>query len=118
MNKKLSIVILILVIVAGGIFAFKNSVFTGNAVKDVKKITIDAERFKYTPDIIELKKGEKVRININNLDVPHGIRIPAFNVQGEKSIKFIANQTGEFDWYCFIPCGKGHMQMKGKVIVK
>lgn len=116
--KKIVVLALVVLAILGGVFIFKNVSFTGNAVKDTKEITINAERFKYTPDILEFKKGEIVKININNIDTPHGMRIPDFNVKGEKSIEFTANKIGEFYWYCFIPCGKGHMQMKGKIIVK
>ena len=85
---------------------------------ETKEFTIQAIRFGYSPDTISVTKGDKVRLNIDNTDVPHGIRIPELNLQGENSLEFTANQVGQFDWYCLVPCGSGHMQMKGKLIVK
>lgn len=120
-NKSKLLIMVVLLLIVSGIFTLKYFNITGNAVKEtqnLKEITIDAVRFQYTPNIINLKEGEKVKIIINNIDTPHGIQIPEFNVQGENSIEFTPNKKGEFYWYCFVPCGKGHMQMKGKLIVK
>lgn len=94
---------------------------TGKAVEradDTKEISIEAFQFGYTPDVINIKKGEKVRISIDNTDVMHGIRIPDLGVRGNETIEFSADKTGEFIWYCNVFCGEGHMSMKGKIIVK
>lgn len=119
-NKNKLIITMILVFAVIGIFAFSSINITGNVAKETQKtkeIIIDAVRFKYTPNIITLKEGEKIKLIINNIDTPHGIRIPKFNVQGESGLEFTPDKKGEFDFYCLIPCGKSHMQMKGKLII-
>lgn len=92
---------------------------TGNAVNSqVKEFKVKAFRFGYTPDEITVNKGDKIRIVINNSDTRHGMRIPELGVSGNDSVEFVADKQGEFTWYCNSMCGSGHMQMRGKLIVK
>src|SRR3989338_9157329 len=79
----------------------------------VKEIKIDAFQFGYSPDKITVKKGEKIKLIINNIDVPHGIRIPEYEIKGDESIEFVADKVGEFNWYCTNMCGPGHKFMTG-----
>lgn len=125
MNKKiiigaLTLIAVIVILSLSGVFTP-----TGSTVKtttgensQVKEFRVDAFRFGYSPETIAVNKGDKVKIIIDNTDVPHGIRIPDFKVGGENEIEFTADKAGEFTWYCFIPCGSGHMTMKGTLIVK
>ena len=118
--KKIYITIaIILILVIVGTFIVKGKIGTGNAVKnDLKEFSVEASRFKYSPDIITVNKGDKVKINVNNLDTMHGIRIPDIQVSGDELIEFTADKSGEFIWYCNVFCGDEHKAMKGKLIVK
>ena len=115
--KKLIVGIIIILAIAG-IFVLKS--FTGNAINqsDSKEFTIKAFRFGYSPDVIEVNKGDDVKIIIENTDTLHGMRIPDLGIKGNEILEFTADKTGEFTWYCNNMCGKGHTQMKGKLIVK
>ncbi len=123
---KWSLVMVAIVVVAfAGIKIFGSFSPTGNVVQntvaqtgDVKEFNVKAFRFGYTPDEITVNKGDKVRINIENTDVLHGIRIPELNLREDESLEFTADKAGEFIWYCANMCGTGHMQMKGKLTVK
>ncbi|MDP3026237.1 MAG: cupredoxin domain-containing protein [Nanoarchaeota archaeon] len=121
--KKWIIIGIIAILVIAGVFALK--AYTGNVIKDteikntdIKEFTVKAFRFGYTPDTITVNKGDKVKINIENFDTLHGMRIPELEIRGDETLEFTADKTGEFDWYCTNMCGEGHMQMKGKLIVK
>jgi len=52
-----------------------------------------------------------------------GLQPPADNIietlpAGEtKTISFIADQVGEFNFFCSVFCGSGHSDMRGKLIV-
>ncbi|MDP2925116.1 MAG: cupredoxin domain-containing protein [Nanoarchaeota archaeon] len=118
MDKKYIGITVIIIFVIAGIFFIKSK--TGNVVRDpeIKEFTVKAFKFGYTPDIITVNKGDKVKIKIQNTDVPHGVRIPSLNLKNNSQIEFTADKTGEFDWYCAVYCGEGHMKMKGKLIVK
>ncbi len=120
MKKYILIGIIIIIAIVAGIFIAKS--MTGNSVKnieqEIKEFKVDAFRFGYTPNIITVNKGDKIKIIINNTDTLHGIRIPDLNLKSNDFIEFTAEKAGEFDWYCANMCGKGHMEMKGKLIVR
>ncbi len=118
MKKYIIIIGIIIILAIAGIFALKS--LTGKVVAqaDTKEFTVKAFRFGYTPNAITVNKGDKVKIIIDNTDTLHGIRVPDLNIKGNDLIEFTADKIGEFDWYCANMCGKEHMQMKGKLIVK
>lgn len=122
MGKAIAILVILAVILISSLIYFYKSespAQTGQAVdENLKEFTLEATRFVYSPDTIEVNKGDKVRININNVDTMHGIRIPAFGIKDEYSIEFTANQTGEFDFFCTVFCGDQHREMRGKLIIK
>ncbi len=124
MKKWIVLVIVgLLAVSITGIWFFRQG-SNGNAVKnidngaDVREFKVDAFRFGYTPDTIKVKKGDKVKITINNIDTMHGIRIPELDVKGNAVLEFKADKKGEFIWYCNNFCGSSHTQMKGKLIVE
>ncbi len=133
MSKKFLIMGVILITLAVGFFIInqinENSL-TGKATEeefcigeecslyDIQEFNIEAFKFEYSPNIIKVKQGERVRININNLDTVHGITIPDLGINGKDTIKFIAEEKGEFTWYCNNYCGGGHAGMSGKLIVE
>ena len=82
------------------------------------EISVNAFRFGYSPNLITVKSGDLVKITINNTDTKHGIRIPDLGISGEETIEFIAETPGEYIWYCFVPCGSGHREMQGKIIIE
>jgi len=84
----------------------------------VTEINIKAFSYGYNPDVINVKKGEKVRIVVDNTDFSHGIRIPDLNVKGIDQVEFTADREGEFTWHCASYCGEGHKRMSGRIIVQ
>lgn len=117
MNKTIIIVGIVAILLVSSIFALKS--FTGNVAKEsVKEFTVKAFRFGYSPDIIKVNMGDKVKLIIENTDTLHGIRIPDLAIRGDEVLEFTADKTGEFIWYCANMCGNEHMQMQGKLIVK
>lgn len=83
-----------------------------------REIKIEASQFKFNPNTINVKKGERIKLVINNLDVTHGLRIPDLGVQGNDFVEFIADKQGDFTFYCNNYCGENHPQMQGKLIVE
>ncbi len=90
---------------------------------EVKEFNVIAKQFSFDPAVIEVNKGDKVILNIESVDVAHGITIREFGVsqylEAGKSItiEFIADKSGEFAFFCNIYCGRGHSDMKGRLIV-
>lgn len=85
-----------------------------------KEFTIHAEPSGYDTKEIRVKRGDTVRIKLVNTQGMHSLKIAGYKqeVRGGKTITFVADQAGEFEFSCNISCGKDHKQMKGTFIVK
>jgi cytochrome c oxidase subunit 2 len=87
-------------------------------------IEIVAKRFAFVPSRIEVTEGETVRLVVRSADGMHGFQIKKFKVSEEVprgsepvTIEFTANAIGEFEIACSAFCGKGHEDMRGKLVV-
>lgn len=89
-----------------------------------KEFAIIAKQFTFEPSTITVKKGDTVRINLNSVDVDHGIGIKEFNVNLKvdagktESVEFIADKAGTFTMFCNVFCGADHKNMKGTLVVE
>jgi cytochrome c oxidase subunit II len=90
----------------------------------IVEITMTAKQFEFSPSTITVNKGDTVKITLTTLDVAHGFGIPEFNVNERVEpgtpiiIQFVADKSGTFEYRCTVPCGGGHMQMTGQLIVR
>jgi cytochrome c oxidase subunit II len=85
----------------------------------VKEFTVVAERYKFTPDHIEVNEGDTVRITVKSADGTHGFAIKKMHVDtmvpkgGEAmTVEFVADKPGSFPITCSEYCGRGHSKMK------
>ena len=91
---------------------------------EVKEFRMTAKQFAFEPSTIEVNKGDRVKLTVTSLDVPHGIAIPEYGINerldpgNEVKIEFTAEKEGTFTAFCSVFCGSGHSSMKGKIIVK
>ena len=88
------------------------------AQTQVKVINVQAQRFEFSPNTIILKKGEPVKLVIDNTDTTHGIAIPDLGVSGIDSVEFTPDKTGTFSFRCPTMCGEGHRSMTGTIVVQ
>ncbi len=120
-TKNFIIVLIIILILVGGFVFLDNkdsNLNEGISNGDYDKVfEVRAFKFDYEPNEIRVEQGDKVLININNLDGLHGMRIPDLEISGNEQIRFIADEKGEFSWSCNNYCGKGHHSMNGRLIV-
>ena len=88
------------------------------------EINMIAKKFSFEPSEIRVHKGDHVKIHVKSVDVPHGIRIEDYDINvglppnEEKTVDFIADKVGTFDFECSVYCGSGHGSMEGKLIVE
>ncbi|UCC95615.1 MAG: YHS domain-containing protein [Candidatus Omnitrophota bacterium] len=93
-------------------------------ISKIKEFHLQAYQFGFEPEEITVNKGDIVRIVATSRDVTHGVHIKEYGVSvsvkksQEQRIEFIADKTGEFPILCSVYCGRGHHQMKAKLIVK
>jgi plastocyanin len=84
-----------------------------------KEILIQARRYSYSPNIIEVNKGDRVVLRLISEDVHHGIYLDGYGLQTsarpgqEGTISFQATRTGRFPFRCTITCGALHPYMIG-----
>lgn len=81
-------------------------------------IALEASRFTYGPEVLYVKAGQNVTIQITDVDAVHGIQIPALQISGTKKVTFVAPAPGTYAFSCPTMCGSGHREMKGSLIVK
>lgn len=119
--KFFLVIVVILAVIITGV-GFMYSFFGQTAViaakSDIKVFSVKAFKYGFDPNIITVNKGDKVKINITNFDIIHGISIPDLRVNGNDKLEFPADKLGEFVWYCNNYCGDGHSRMQGKLIVQ
>ncbi|MBI4137513.1 cupredoxin domain-containing protein [Candidatus Roizmanbacteria bacterium] len=92
--------------------------------EDVVEIDMEAGSFSYTPDEITVKQGQTVRINLTAVDMMHDLNIDELNVDGpvvengqSTTIEFVADQVGEFEYYCSVGQHRANGQV-GTLIVE
>lgn len=89
-----------------------------------KKFTITSANFSFTPNMMKVKKGDKVQITLSNKEGFHDLKIDEFDVAtnkingaGTEIVEFVADESGTFEYYCSV--GTHRVQgMVGKLIVE
>ena len=95
----------------------------GSGTPREKVIKLTAEKFKYSPAEITVKKGEPVVIEVTSEDVKHGFTLPDFGIRTDikpgsvNRISFTPDKAGQFTFACDVFCGSGHEDMSGTLIV-
>ena len=90
----------------------------------VTEIQVAARKYKFTPNVITVKKGQLVRLIITAEDRDHGFRLKDFDIKqrlvkgAPTTIEFTPQEAGTFDFKCSVRCGWSHGKMKGKLVVE
>ncbi len=90
----------------------------------VEKVQVTAKRYEFSPDPIRVKQGSHVILEVESLDVTHGLAIGEYGIDVTLpphkvvTVEFYAKDAGEFGIHCSHLCGLGHLGMKGKLIVE
>jgi len=94
------------------------------AAPQERVIHVTAERFKFTPAVIEVRVGEAVVIELTTLDRKHGFAIPDLKVDevvepGKPTLVHLApTRAGTYEFHCTVFCGSGHEEMAGELVVR
>ena len=85
-------------------------------------------RSHYKPDVIRVKQGDKVTLDITNVesaqDATHGFGLSGYNITASidpgatERIEFVATKPGVYPFYCTEFCSALHMEMTGWVLVE
>jgi cytochrome c oxidase subunit 2 len=101
--------------------AFAQAASTPTAAREIQ---MTAKKYEFNPNVITVKKGERVKLIITALDRDHGFKLEAFGINQKlkkgdpTTIEFTADKAGTFPFQCSEFCGLGHRKMKGKLVVE
>lgn len=94
------------------------------AQPEVKTFTLVAKNFSFSVPEIRVKKGDTVKVILQNESGFHDFVLDEFNVRTKQTnsgetaeVQFLADKTGEFEYYCSVGSHRA-MGMKGKLIVE
>lgn len=90
----------------------------------VRTVTVEAGSFYYKPDVIRVKKGEKVKLVLNSVDIMHNfnvdelkIKVPVTKSGSTSTVEFTATTAGSFEYYCSVGQHRANGQV-GTLIVE
>jgi cytochrome c oxidase subunit 2 len=91
-----------------------------------RRVSVEAERFSFSPSRIKIAVGEEIEIRLQSADTSHGFRIEGTDVdveipkrgKGEVIVRYIAAAPGRFTFECSRMCGAGHHFMRGEIVVE
>jgi len=126
MSNKIVSILIIVILIVGGIFLFKNKSAAPTDIEEttvsneapvlgeeetavVKEFTIEAKKFTFSLSEIKVKKGEVVKITLKNTEGIHNWKLDELSAGTktlqagqEETIELVAGKTGEFEYYCSI----------------
>lgn len=88
-----------------------------------KELNVRLERFKYEPGVLRVNRGDRVRLNLDSVDVEHGFYLDGYGLdvrvpeRGTQSVEFVASKAGAYRFRCSTTCGPFHPFMIGKLVV-
>jgi cytochrome c oxidase subunit 2 len=86
-----------------------------------QELKLEATNYQFDKTEYRVKKGQDIKVVLDNKQGVHGVEIKGLNVKldaSKPSQTFKADKEGTYDIICSIPCGPGHINMKSKLIVE
>jgi cytochrome c oxidase subunit 2 len=87
------------------------------------EISVEAGSFYYKPNLIRVKKGEKIKLTLVSVSVMHdfnidelGVKMPIVKSGSTGTVEFTPDKVGEFEFYCSVGQHRQYGQV-GKLIV-
>lgn len=125
-SLRLIAVIIVALILIGVLYQF---VYLPSQVRrPIKEFQIDVRTFEagsFSAKTITVDRGDVVVLHVKAVDVPHGFKIDELNVDtgiiapGEtKTVRFVADKSGTFTFYCTIVCSPKHLDQKGMLTIR
>ncbi len=88
-----------------------------------RTFSVKADQFAYFPPVLHVARGDTVVLELESVDVGHGLYIDGYDVSVAAapgriaSLTFTADRPGSYRFRCNIPCGALHPFMVGKIQV-
>jgi cytochrome c oxidase subunit 2 len=82
------------------------------------------KQWEMVPETVVIARNAKVELTIESDDVEHGFAVSELDIdesvrKGKPAVvRLIVGQPGVYVMRCSILCGRGHDQMRGKILVR
>ena len=87
---------------------------TGNVVE----VNLTAKNFEFDQKEIKAKAGDTIKVTLTNEAGLHSVMFDGYKeVKQGETVEFVVSEAGTIEYYCNIPCGQGHDNMVGKLVV-
>jgi cytochrome c oxidase subunit 2 len=89
-----------------------------------REFDVTATNYHFSPDRVEVKQDELVKLTVRSTDVAYSITIDEYRVSkrvpagGEVTFEFRADRAGEFAFYSNLTSDSRHKTMKGQLVVR
>jgi plastocyanin len=89
-----------------------------------REFDVTAANYKFTPDHVEVKQDELVKLTVRSTDVAYSLTIDEYRVSkrvpagGEVTFEFRADRPGTFKFYSDLTSDARHQTMKGSLVVR
>ena len=96
----------------------------GTAVQGVHVIQVMLRKYEFSPGLLHVRKGERVKLVMTAADHDHGFKLDDFDIDQKIPkgttvvVEFTADKAGTFQFRCSSVCGMGHRGMKGTLVVE
>jgi cytochrome c oxidase subunit 2 len=94
------------------------------AVDTTRTIDVTVSRYAFSPERIEVRVGERIRLNVVSVDGTHGFQVKALGLNaaipaGGRTVppELTPREVGTFAINCSEYCGRGHRSMQASLIV-
>lgn len=142
MRPVLSALVLVLIILPARSDTFaRTQTASAEDSQNVQVIEVTAKKYEFSPSVIRVKQGQRVRLKITATDRSHGFSIKEFpegegkssnpglifsspedcrkiEINQTQTIEFVARTPGTYPFKCCVFCGLHHGSMKGELIVQ
>ncbi len=88
------------------------------------RLQLEASSFVFDPQVIRVRQGDRVSLELQSVDVTHGIYIDGYGIETIAEpgrtvrVEFVADRAGKFRYRCSVACGAMHPFMIGELIVE
>ena len=89
-----------------------------------REFDLTAANYRFTPDRVEVKQDELVKVTVRSTDVAYSLTIDEYRVSkrvpagGAVTFEFRADRAGTFPFYSNLTSDARHKAMKGEFVVR
>lgn len=90
----------------------------------VRTISVSVDNWSFSPATITVKKGEKITVKLTDVAGTHSFAVPGLGINqaltpGQAtSVSIPTDKPGTYEFRCMIPCGEGHKEMRGTLVIQ